>query len=252
MRGIIIGAGRGIRLMPTTANTPKCYAEIGGRRILEWILDAFREGGVSDVCFIGGYLIDVVRRDYPHFTFRYNEDWENNNILESLMYAEDLMDEPFVITYADILYSGQAVRSLVESPHDIALLVDTLWADRYDGRTEHPPHDAEKVTAEDGRLTRVHRGIDPGKAYGEYTGVAKFSRRGAGLLKEHYHRCRGQYAGRPFRDAPVFEKAYLIQLFQEMIEAGVAMTHVDTPGDYWEIDTQQDFDMARSSWQVRP
>jgi len=31
MKAIIIGAGRGRRLMPTTADTPKCYAEIQGR-----------------------------------------------------------------------------------------------------------------------------------------------------------------------------------------------------------------------------
>jgi hypothetical protein len=33
-----------------------------------------------------------------------------------------------------------------------------------------------------------------------------------------------------------------------MIEAGVTMTPVDTPGGYIEIDTQQDFDLARRFW----
>ena len=40
MQAIIIGAGRGQRLMPTTADTPKCFAEVGGRRILDWALAA--------------------------------------------------------------------------------------------------------------------------------------------------------------------------------------------------------------------
>ena len=31
MRAIIIGAGRGARLMPTTADAPKCFAEVRGR-----------------------------------------------------------------------------------------------------------------------------------------------------------------------------------------------------------------------------
>jgi len=47
-----------------------------------------------------------------------------------------------------------------------------------------------------------------------------------------------------------FEKAYLIQLFQEMIEAGVRMAHADTPGEYMEIDTQQDFDLAQVQWKA--
>ena len=32
MRAIIIGAGRGRRLMPTTENAPKCFAEIQGKK----------------------------------------------------------------------------------------------------------------------------------------------------------------------------------------------------------------------------
>ena len=40
---IIIGAGRGSRLNALTDEQPKCYAPIGNRRILEWLLDALRE-----------------------------------------------------------------------------------------------------------------------------------------------------------------------------------------------------------------
>ena len=95
MRAIIIGAGRGRRLMPTTADAPKCFAEVQGKRLLDWALQALSGAGIGDICFIGGYQIDKVRAGYPGFTFRHNTDWENNNILASLMYAEDLMTEPF-------------------------------------------------------------------------------------------------------------------------------------------------------------
>ena len=43
MRIIVIGAGRGRRLMPTTADAPKCFAEVDGRRLLDWALAAFAE-----------------------------------------------------------------------------------------------------------------------------------------------------------------------------------------------------------------
>ena len=43
MRAIMVGAGRGSRLMPLTEETPKCYAEVGGRRILDWAFDALTE-----------------------------------------------------------------------------------------------------------------------------------------------------------------------------------------------------------------
>jgi choline kinase len=249
MRAIIIGAGRGRRLMPTTADTPKCFAEVQGKRILDWDLEALSATGISDICFIGGYRIEKVRADYPNFTFRHNTEWERNNILASLMYAEDMMNEPFLCTYSDVLFTADVVRRLLASPADIALSVDTHWLERYEHRSNHPPTDAEKVTAANGHVTRIHRGIDPQLAHGEYTGIAKFTRRGAAALKEHYHRCRELHTGKPFREAEVFEKAYLILLFQDMIEAGVKMAHADTPGNYMEIDTQQDFELAQQHWQ---
>ncbi|MCA9416678.1 MAG: NTP transferase domain-containing protein, partial [Candidatus Omnitrophica bacterium] len=113
MRAIIIGAGRGSRLMPTTADTPKCFAEVKGKRILDWTLEAFRENGIEDICFIGGYRIECVKEAYPELTFRHNQDWENNNILLSLMHAEDLMNEPFICCYSDILFSSNVVRDLL-------------------------------------------------------------------------------------------------------------------------------------------
>ena len=248
MRAIIIGAGRGQRLMPTTADTPKCFAEVQGRRLLDWALHAFADAGITDVCFIGGYQIDKVRRDYPQLTFRHNKGWEHNNILASLMCAEDLMAEGFICCYSDTLFTSKVVRGVLANPKDIALNVDTLWLDRYRHRSQHPPDDAEKVLARNGQVTRIHRSIPTHEAYGEYTGMAKFTASGAAQLIEHYHQAQAKHAGKPFREAVSFEKAYLILLFQEMIEAGVKMGHADTPGDYMEVDTQQDFELARKYW----
>ena len=248
MKAIIIGAGRGARLMPTTADTPKCFAEVGGKRILDWILQAFADNGIKDVCFIGGYRIDKVRETYPHFTFRHNVEWENNNILASLMVAEDQMDGPFICCYSDILFTPGVVRKVLESPADRSLVVDVDWRSRYVHRTNHPEDDAEKVTIRDGVVTRVHRAIASKEAAGEFIGVAKFSVEGARVLREHYHRCRRAHAGKPFREAKTFEKAYLIQLFQEMVEAGVRFAPVEVHGGYMEIDTQEDFELARRFW----
>lgn len=238
--------------MPMTQDTPKCYAEIHGRRLLDWALEAFRGASITDICFIGGYQIEKVRSDYPHLTFRHNRDWEHNNILLSLMHAEDLMEEGFVCCYSDILFTSDVVRRVVAHPHDIALSVDTHWLERYHHRTQHPPTDAEKVTVANNLITRVHREIDPHKAHGEYTGIAKFTPAGAVALREHFHRARRAFAGKPFREAATFERAYLILLFQEMIEAGIGMGHADTPGNYMEVDTQEDFDLARRDWRGAP
>lgn len=251
MRAIIIGAGRGSRLMPTTADTPKCFAEVAGQRLLDWTVDAFRQNGIHDIAFIGGYQIQTVQEAYANFTFRHNSDWPNNNILASLMYAEDLMDEPFLCCYSDVLFTPGIVETLLKREAEIALGVDTAWLTRYEHRTEHPSDDAEKVTVQNGAVTRIHREIPEEDAYGEFIGLAKFSPSGSSALREAYHQRRGEFTGQAYREAKVFEKAYLIHLFQDMIECGQTMAHADTPGGYIEVDTQQDFEYARNFWTER-
>ena len=251
MRVIVIGAGRGKRLMPTTADAPKCFAEVAGRRLLDWASTPSRPTASTRVCFIGGYQIEKVQQQYPQFEIRHNRHWEHNNILASLFCAEDLMDEPFICCYSDVLFTPDVIGRLAASPDDMVLGVDTAWLERYTERTDHPPDDAEKVTVANGCVTRIHRQMNEREAHGEYIGVAKFSAAGAARLREHYHRAASQYAGRPLREARVFEKAYKILLFQEMIEQGERFSHVDTPGGYIEVDTQQDFDYAREHWTTK-
>ena len=248
MRAIIIGAGRGSRLMPTTENAPKCYAEIRGKRILDWTVEALQGGGCSEICFIGGYRIEAVRRDYPHFQFRENADWPNNNILVSLMCAEDLMDRPFVTAYSDILFTPEIVRGLIDCPDELALGIDTDWREHYRPRTQHPPHDAEKAITSDGKVQKVHRGIPYDDATGEFIGVAKFGSEGARRFRDFYHRRKAEFWGKPYREAATFQKAYLIHMFQDMIEQGIPFGHADTPGNYREIDTQEDMNLAQTLW----
>ena len=248
MRPIIIGAGRGSRLKALTDNQPKCYAPIGGRRILDWILEAMEEAGLETPVFIGGYQIAAIRADYPHLTFCHNTDWPNNNILASLFYAEEHMHEGFVCSYADILYRAGVLRRALEHRGDIVLGVDTDWRTRYAERTQHPEDDAEKVIAVGDRIVRIDRAIPAARASGEYIGVARFSARAVTWLRAHHNRVKEAFAGQVWRDDIVFEKAYLIHLFQEMLEQGLDFYMVTTGGEYMEIDTEEDYAFADMRW----
>lgn len=248
MKAIIIGAGRGERLMPHTADAPKCFAEVKGKRILDWGLEALRSGGLSDIVFIGGYRIERVQGAYPDFTFCDNADWPDNNILESLMHAEDHMSGGFVCVYSDILYTGSIIRQLMTSENDITLVCDTEWRERYKQRTEHPEEDGEKMAVVDGHVTVINRTMPSEAASGEYIGVARFSPEGAASLIRAYHKAKTASGNGPFLAAKTFRKAYLIDLFQHMLGNGHEITASFTPGDYAEIDTNQDFQIARKEW----
>lgn len=251
---MIIAAGRGSRLKSETDDLPKTLVEVMGRPMLEWVLDAFTAAGLSrkDVVFVCGYRADVIKARYPEFTYVTNHDWQNNNILLSLLMARDYLRGGFVSTYGDIVYEGAVVKKLVDSPAAIALGCDTAWRRRYVGRTEHPETDAEKLRADGKRVIELSRTIPSERADGEFIGVMKLSVDGAGEFLQAFDRAERTYAGGPFREGRSFQKAYLIDLLAEMLEQGSVMEREDTRGGYMEIDTLQDLSMSEKWWNERP
>jgi len=248
MRPIILGAGRGSRLNAMTADQPKPYVRVDGRRILNWVLDSLMAAGLERPVFVGGYQIDLIRSDYDYLYFCHNEQWESTNMLASLFCAEEHMEEGFVCTYADILYRPSVVRQALEHPADIVLCVDVDWRTRYADRSQHPEDDAEKVRADEDRVREIDRSMPSELASGEYIGVARFSAAGARALRDHYHGLRERFQGQVWRDDRTFEHAYLIHLFQYMIEEGVSFHMVTTEGGYMEVDTEEDYALANQVW----
>jgi L-glutamine-phosphate cytidylyltransferase len=254
MRAIIIGAGRGSRLEQETDEIPKTLVEVMGRPMLDWILEALTAGGIArqDIVFVCGYSEQVLRSRYPDLTYVKNEAWEQNNILASLLCARSFMTDGFVSTYADIVYEAAIVDKLVQSHQPIALGCDTEWQRRYVSRFQHPESDAEKMRADGSRVIEVSRTIPSVQAAGEFIGVMKLDAQGTAELLSAYDAVRETYAGRVWRGGRSFEKAYLIDLLQHMLEQGVEMHRENTAGGYMEIDTLEDLAHAEKWWRDRP
>jgi choline kinase len=250
VKAIIIGAGRGSRLQSNTDEVPKTLVEVMGRPMLDYILEALAEGGFArkDIVFVCGYAEEVVRRRYPDLTFVRNADWANNNILLSLLTAREHLTDGFVSTYADIVYEPGIVGRLRRAPEDVVLGCDTAWRRRYVNRSQHPETDAEKLTADGRRVTGLSRRIPSEAASGEFIGVMKLTANGARQLCASFDSAQRRFAGGPYREGRTFERAYLIDLLAEMLEAGAPMHREDTPGGYMEIDTVEDLALAERWW----
>jgi choline kinase len=156
----------------------------------------------------------------------------------------------FVSTYADIVYRPACVEALVKSPHDLTIVCDTAWRRRYEGRSQHPESDAEKLRAEGSRVVELSRKIPSEAASGEFIGVMKASPAGAARLCQAFDEARAEYAGKVFREGRTFEKAYLIDLLQWMLERGEEIHRIDTDGGYMEIDTLEDAGLAEKWWKA--
>ena len=241
MKAIIIAAGVGSRLNPLTNDKPKCMLEFRDKTLLQHQLDALRGAGIDRIVVIKGHKKEVI--NYPDLIYYINDNYQNNNILHSLFYAEKEMDDEFIAAYSDIYYDKNIVERLLDSKEDISIVVDIDWRGYYEGRTEHPIEEAENVIFDaNNNVVKIGKILlDKDVVHGEFIGIMKCSKKGALIFKRYFNRLKQVYAGKPFQRAPVFEKAYLTDIFQDMVDYGVKINCVIIEKGWAEIDTVQDF-----------
>ena len=252
MKAIIVAAGRGRRLGVETDDIPKCMVKVGGRPILHWQIDALAAAGVDDVVIVRGYLGDRIAGPTgaaPKLRFVDNPDWANNNILASLFYAEAEMQSGFLFSYSDIVFSREHARRVAAATTPVALIVDGLWRDAYDGRTLHPVSEAElaRVAGSGGAATVTRVGkrlVAADEAAGEFTGLARFAPAGAAALREVWAEALARGQETPFGAAATLRQAYLSDGLNAVAERGVALGAVLVDGGWREIDTEQDLARA--------
>jgi NDP-sugar pyrophosphorylase family protein len=106
---MVLAAGRGTRLAPISHTTPKPLVPVGGRPLLEHILDLLRAGGIQEVVVNLHHLGHVIEQhlgDGKRFGLRIRYSWEDP-ILDTgggIKHAEPLLaGEPFVVINGDSL-----------------------------------------------------------------------------------------------------------------------------------------------------
>jgi choline kinase len=62
MKALILSAGQGRRLLPYTAESPKCTIPVLGRSMIEWQIDALLSLGIERITVVVGYGADCVER----------------------------------------------------------------------------------------------------------------------------------------------------------------------------------------------
>jgi MurNAc alpha-1-phosphate uridylyltransferase len=113
MRALILAAGRGERMRPLTDTLPKPLLVAGGRRLIEWQIDALVRAGVSDIVINVAHLarcFEPALGDGREFgaTIAYSREGERaEDALETLggiVKALPLLGaDPFVVVSGDIV-----------------------------------------------------------------------------------------------------------------------------------------------------
>ena len=243
-KALIIAAGLGSRLKKHTENLPKCMLDFGGKTLLQRQLDAYKKNSIKDISVIRGYKKEKIK--YKGLKYFENTDYKNNNILNSIFYAEDFLNGNIIISYSDILFDSTVVKRLLKSNHDISVVVDIDWRGYYVGRKDHPISEAENVIFNSNNEVEKIGKINTGnqEVHGEFIGMIKLSNRGTEIFKEHFHRLKKIYWNKPFQRAKIFQKAYLTDFIQELVDIGIKVHCVIIESGWKEIDTVEDYKKA--------
>ena len=243
-KALVIAAGLGSRLKTHTENLPKCMLDFGGKTLLQRQLDAYKKNSINEIAVIKGYKKEKI--NYRGIKYFENTDFKNNNILNSIFYAEDFINDNIIISYSDILFDSTVVKRTLQSNHDISVVVDIDWRGYYVGRKDHPISEAENVifnsNNEVEKIGKINTGNE--EVHGEFIGMIKLSNRGCEIFKEHFRRLKKLYWNKPFQRATIFQKAYLTDFIQELVDIGIKIHCVIIESGWKEIDTVEDYKKA--------
>jgi mannose-1-phosphate guanylyltransferase len=108
MQALILAGGEGTRLRPLTSTVPKPVVPLVDRPFIAFMLDWLRGHGVDDVVMSCGHMADGVRNVLGDGSsigvrLRYLEEPRPLGTGGALKFAEDLMDDRFLMLNGDVL-----------------------------------------------------------------------------------------------------------------------------------------------------
>jgi len=129
-RAVFIAAGFGSRLVPVTLNTPKPLVRVNGKRIIDTLIDACLEAGISEIYVVRGYLaeqFDQLLYKYPMIKFLENPSYNESNNISSAMVARYLLRNAYVFE-SDLIISNPAIITKYHYQSDVL----GIWKERTD------------------------------------------------------------------------------------------------------------------------
>jgi len=243
-KALIVAAGLGSRLKNHTKNLPKCMLDFGGKTLLQRQIESYKTSGIENINIIRGYKKNKI--NYKRLNYFHNPDYKDNNILNSIFYAEKILNGNIIISYSDILFDSHVVKRLLESEHDISVVVDIDWRGYYVNREDHPLSEAENVIFNsNNEVVKIGKiAAEKEEVHGEFIGMIKLNHRGAEIFKQNFHRVKDLYWNKPFQRAKIFQKAYLTDMIQELTDIGIKVHCVIIEKGWKEIDTVEDYQKA--------
>ena len=243
--GIVIAAGMGSRMVEITSG-PKCMLPIAGRPLLHHTIDRLREIGCDKIVVIVGH--NAAQISASDCVFVENPEFKTNNILHSLMSAREHIKGQVICSYSDIWLEPEILSEIAANPGDIVAAVDMDWEPYYIDRSDHPLSEAENVFLDtDNSVRRIGKQLIPVEAgelkCGEFLGLWGMSPAGTARFVNLFEELEVTLTpSSPFQNAMEWQKAYITDLFQELVDRDERITSSLTQRRWAELDTRQDYE----------
>jgi len=177
MKAVILSAGQGSRLLPLTAERPKCLLPLGPKSLIEWQIDVLSRSGVDEIVVVVGFraalveaLLAKLARPGLRIRTLFNPFYNVADNLGSCWLARHEMAGDFLLLNGDTLFEAAVLQRLLGSPPAPI----TVTIDRKAG------YDADdmKVHLDGARLLEIGKTLPPARTDGESIGLLSF--RGVG------------------------------------------------------------------------
>jgi choline kinase len=232
-KAVILSAGKGSRLLPLTAERPKCLIELSGKSLLEWQLDALREAGIAEIVVVTGFRDDLVdsvagRREGVRTLF--NPFYHVADNLGSVWMARAEFAADTLLLNGDTLVSPALLERVLRADTGaIAVTVDEK--DDYDA-------DDMKVLRDGDRLLRIGKALEPGAYNAESIGLLAFRREGPRRFADQVEAMMRQPDG---------TRRWYLRAIDALAKAGADVRTVSIRGEEWqEVDFPEDVEKARA------
>lgn len=252
MHMIILAAGQGTRLRPLTDNIPKCLVKVKEKTILDWQLQVARQAGITDIAVIRGYQKEAI--DRTGVVYFENPLYDKTNMVETLMRAESVFKDGFIVSYGDIIYEKTVLESLLSADQPINVIVDMDWQKYWERRFDNILDDAETLQFDSaGRITTIGqkpKGI--GEINAQYIGLMSFKGKGVDIWRSVYAKAKQEAdSGRlPLRGQRPLNMLYMTDMLQGIIDLGYPIHHVPVHRGWVEVDSLKDLEIANQSIEI--
>lgn len=239
MKAIILAAGQGTRLRPLTNDRPKCMVEFKNKPIIDYIVETMHSSKMLNIKIVTGYKHDVLEKHlskYENISFFHNKDFQNTNMLNSLWCAKSEFDDDVIISYSDIIYSKYILQKLIESPHDVSVIIDKKWLELWSLRMDDPLQDAESLILDsDDNILEIGKKVNSyDKIQGQYIGLIKISKKTWPDILEFYDTLSKKID---------IKHMYMTDFLQELINQGFTVKAIPIYGNWLEIDCIADLSL---------